>query len=148
MMYLPKNCVSFRKSRSLNLNLCLCNSVSENCFVIAVTVSSLCWILLQINFKSHLGDQVGDTYIPSNPQIEGNCQEEDSSSMTISWKGYTLEWNFEKVGYLYTISFHFIYFSCRLQVENGGTLINWNWLSALTFRITTMFELTVRFRNL
>lgn len=30
--------------------------------------------------------------------IEGNCKYEDTASMRITWKGYTMIWNFAKVG--------------------------------------------------
>lgn len=52
--------------------------------------------LIEIDFKSNIGDEEGDTYMPEETIVEGNCKNEDDSSMRITWKGYILVIYFAK----------------------------------------------------
>lgn len=61
-----------------------------------VTKIKILFLSAQIKFKSHIGDETGDTYIPEKPTITGNCQNEDSATLTLSWEGYLLFWEFAK----------------------------------------------------
>ncbi|GJQ77814.1 hypothetical protein Trydic_g16071 [Trypoxylus dichotomus] len=52
--------------------------------------------LVEVIFKEHGEDALGYSYIPNNVIIAGNCQYEDSATMTISWSEYVLLWEFAK----------------------------------------------------
>ncbi|KRT85742.1 hypothetical protein AMK59_1934, partial [Oryctes borbonicus] len=52
--------------------------------------------LVEVKFKAHGIEETGDAYIPEKTTIDGNCQYEDSATMTISWSEYVLFWEFAK----------------------------------------------------
>ncbi|XP_017777981.1 PREDICTED: uncharacterized protein LOC108563737 [Nicrophorus vespilloides] len=52
--------------------------------------------LIELSYKSNIGEETEDIYIPENALVEGNCKYEDESSMRLSWKGYTLILSFSK----------------------------------------------------
>ncbi|KAF5279365.1 hypothetical protein FQA39_LY05475 [Lamprigera yunnana] len=52
--------------------------------------------LIEIYFKSHIGNEQADTYMPEDALVEGNCKYEDTASMKITWDGYSMIWNFAK----------------------------------------------------
>ncbi|GJQ77813.1 hypothetical protein Trydic_g16070 [Trypoxylus dichotomus] len=52
--------------------------------------------LVEVIFKEHGEDEIEHAYIPDNVIIAGNCQYEDSATMTISWSEYVLFWEFAK----------------------------------------------------
>ncbi|KAF5296027.1 hypothetical protein FQR65_LT10330 [Abscondita terminalis] len=52
--------------------------------------------LIEVYFKSHIGKEQVDTYMPEDALVEGTCKNEDSASMKISWEGYSMIWNFAK----------------------------------------------------
>lgn len=52
--------------------------------------------VIEIYFKSHIGSEQGNAYMPEDALVEGNCKYEDTASMTITWEGYVMIWNFAK----------------------------------------------------
>lgn len=56
-------------------------------------------IVFQVNFKSHIGEEQGDTYIPEKATVEGSCTDEDEATMRILWPGYSLQFDFAKVNH-------------------------------------------------
>lgn len=52
--------------------------------------------IIEIRLKSNIGDENIDTFVPDKAMVEGDCKYEDTETMTISWPGYRLEWNFAK----------------------------------------------------
>lgn len=52
--------------------------------------------LIEVYFKSHIGSERADTYMPEDALVEGTCKYEDTASMKITWDGYSMIWSFAK----------------------------------------------------
>ncbi|CAG9816285.1 unnamed protein product [Phaedon cochleariae] len=52
--------------------------------------------LVEVKFRLHDLEEQADSFIPEKALIDGDCRNEDASSMTISWTGYSLVINFAK----------------------------------------------------
>lgn len=77
--------------------------------------------LFQIIFKEHFGEERGDTYIPDNPLIEGNCKGEDQATMRLNWNGYSLLLYFEKVCFQWV---NFIFNSLVFEPKTNNNSMN------------------------
>ncbi|XP_076279802.1 lysosome-associated membrane glycoprotein 5 isoform X1 [Lasioglossum baleicum] len=53
--------------------------------------------LISVKYRTSLGeDQVADIYVPNEATVTGNCNNENTVTMSLKWKAFVLLWSFAK----------------------------------------------------
>ncbi|EGI69659.1 LAMP family protein C20orf103-like protein [Acromyrmex echinatior] len=53
--------------------------------------------LITVKYKTKLGeDQEADIYVPDDATVTGNCDNENTVTMSLKWKAFVLSWSFAK----------------------------------------------------
>jgi len=51
--------------------------------------------------------QEADIYVPDDATVTGNCDNENTVTMSLKWKAFVLSWSFAKVIFIHNIIFLF-----------------------------------------